>query len=144
MDCTLTWQRQSAWRLDSLFWVSEVGSIASEPGREVLPSGLFHPLLLPPHLLYMHSPRVGAKVFSPFPQRKTSFLRSVFLFFSRELGFLAGPVCPRRAYGSLAREHFLSSVSAWTTRAFSSFSGSRVTPAGHQETLPSSGLWPPH
>lgn len=62
--CTRTWQRQPAWRLGSLFCVSEVGSRASNPAENFSPR-VSSTLLDSSPTDSTQSPRVGPEV-SPF------------------------------------------------------------------------------
>lgn len=119
MFCTWTRQRKPDWRLGSLFWVSEVRSVASELNREFLPLRC-----LPPSSIYvigcnlhsqsiiLHSPTCSrapelAPRFSPFTQWRTSFLGSESLCFGFWVRIMSEfSVCLRRAAWDLAPECF--------------------------------------
>ena len=133
--CTRTWQRQPAWRLGSLFCVSEVGSIASNPAENFSPRVL-STLLDSSPTDSTQSPRVGPEV-SPFYIEENVVSEkciSVFQFWVRILsGF-----CVSRE-GILLYRIRASSVHRFScpnARASCSFAGCLATPAGHWEMLP--------
>ena len=101
--CTRTWQRQPAWGLASLFCVSEVGSIASDPAENFSPR-VFSILLDSSPSDCTQSPRVGPKV-SPFYIAENVVSEkciSIFQFWVRILG---GFRVSGRASWSIASEH---------------------------------------
>lgn len=138
MFCAWTWQRQPSWRLGSLVCVSEVGSMAYDAAESFSPS-VSSILVDPSSTDSMQGPRVGPKKVFPFyPEENVLSEKciSVFRFWVRVLsGFCVSPedILLPRMWACSARR-----FSRRNARAFYSFSGCRVTPAGHWEMLPPS------
>lgn len=119
MFCAWTWQRQPDWRLGSLFWISEVRSVASEPNRE-FPYLLCFSIPAPTDSSFFtrlqQSPRAGPEVFPFYPAGNTISEKwiAIFRFWARIMSKLC--VCLRRASWYITWEHFWFCVSAPRTR----------------------------
>ena len=101
--CTRTWQRQPAWRLGSLFCVSEVGSIASNPAENFSPR-VFSTLLDSSRTNSTQSPRVGPEV-SPFYIAENVVSEKCLSVFQFWVRILSGFCVSGRASCCIASEH---------------------------------------